>query len=234
MPNTEFWTRVPNAIAGVATVAYLLWGTKKVLNRDERIMSATIASLSYIYVFYALSVKQYSAMLFFATVATITYLEIVQTRRVDRRTGIALGAACLALAYLNHFAMVYAWLLLVLLALTFRHNREQLRRIARIGLVYAVGYLPMAYFLYIQVKYSIDDWQPYEVHSFLSELLPSMFFADPVFVEVGLGVLAAFLIQAAAFAGTASARQASSAETASASQAGIVTWRSLSLPLPVS
>ena len=197
VPATEFWTRVPNAIAGVATVAYLLWGTKKVLSRDERIMSAVIASLSYIYVFYALSVKQYSAMLLFATIATVTYLDITHARRVDRRAGLILGASCLALAYLNHFAMVYAWLLLALLALTFRHNREQLRRIARIGLVYAVGYLPIVYFLYIQVKYSIDNWQPYEVHSFLSELLPSMFFADPVFVEGALGVLAAFLILSA-------------------------------------
>ena len=31
VPATEFWTRVLNAVAGVATVLYLLLGTKRVL-----------------------------------------------------------------------------------------------------------------------------------------------------------------------------------------------------------
>ena len=194
VPNTEFWARVPNAIAGVVTVAYLLFWTGKVLTRDERIMSACFASLSYIYIFYALSVKQYSPMILFGTVATISYLEIVTTRRVDRRTGVTLAAACLALAYLNHFAMVYATILLALLALSFRRDPETRRRIVRIGMVFGLGYLPIAYFLYIQLKYSIDAWQPYEVRAFFSDLLPSLFFDDSIYVLSALAVLAAFLI----------------------------------------
>ena len=124
VPNTEFWARIPSAIVGVITVMYLLFRTQRVLTRDERIMSASFASLSYIYILYALSVKQYSAMILFATVATVSYLEIVAARRVDRRAGITLATACVALAHLNHFAMVYASILIVVLALTFRHNRE--------------------------------------------------------------------------------------------------------------
>ena len=197
VPNTEFWARIPSAIAGVITVMYLLFRTQRVLTRDERIMSASLASLSYIYIFYALSVKQYSAMILFATVATVSYLEIVTARRVDRRTGITLAAACLALAHLNHFAMVYAWILIALLALTFRHNREALRRIVRIGIAFGLGYLPIAYFLYVQVKYSIDAWQPYEIQSFLSDLLPSLFFDDPAFVKCALGILLGFLLVSA-------------------------------------
>lgn len=138
-PNTEFWARLPSAIAGAITVMYLLLRTDKVLSRDERIMSAAFASLSYIYILYALSVKQYSAVILFATVATVSYLAMAIERRVDRRAGITLCAACLGLAYLNHFAMVYASILLTLLALTFRHNPEALRRIARIGIVFAIG-----------------------------------------------------------------------------------------------
>ena len=193
-PNTEFWARIPNAIAGVMTVMYLLVRTERILTRDERIMSATLASLSYIYIFYALSVKQYSGMILFSTVATISYLEIVTAQRVDRRTGITLAAACLVLAYLNHFAMVYAWLLIALLALTFRHNREVLRRIMRIGIALGLGYLPIAYFLYLQVKYSIDAWQPYEIDSFLSDVLPSLFFDDSTYVKWGLGTLVGWLL----------------------------------------
>ena len=45
VPDTEFWSRLPNAIVGVATVAYLLFCTGRVLTRNERIMSAAFASL---------------------------------------------------------------------------------------------------------------------------------------------------------------------------------------------
>ena len=194
VPNTEFWARLPDAVAGVLTVLYLLFLTGRVLTRDERIMSASFASLSYIYIFYALSVKQYSAMILFATVATISYLEITAANRVDRRSGLTLGFACLALAYLNHFAFVYSLILLALLALNFRRNREELRKVARIGVVFGLGYLPIAYFLYIQLKYSIDAWQPYDVRGFVSDLLPSMFFDDAAFVERALGILLGVLL----------------------------------------
>lgn len=192
-PNTEFWARLPSAIAGAITVMYLLLRTDKVLSRDERIMSAAFASLSYIYILYALSVKQYSAVILFATVATVSYLAMAIERRVDRRAGITLCAACLGLAYLNHFAMVYASILLTLLALTFRHNPEALRRIARIGIVFAIGYVPIAYFLYLQLAYSIDAWQPYAIDAFLSDVLPSVFFDDQTFVTGALIVLVASL-----------------------------------------
>ena len=188
-PNTEFWARLPNAVAGVGTVLYLLFGTRGVLARDERIISAAFASLSYIYIFYSLSVKQYSVVILLATIATVKYLAITDERHIDRRAGITLAAACLALAYLNHFGMVYASMLLVLLTAAFRHNRDQLRRVGQIGGVFAIGYLPIAYFLYLQVAYSIDDWQPYDVHAFISNVLPSVFFEDQKFVTAALIIL---------------------------------------------
>src|SRR3954454_21979934 len=207
VPATEFWARIPNAIAGVLTVAYLLLGTRRVLSRDERIMAASLASLSYIYIFYALSVKQYSAMLLCATIATVAYLEIVLAARVDRKPAIVVTITCLALAYLNHFGMVYACLLLVMLALTFRRDDAARRRVARMATAFALGYLPIAYFLYIQVRYSIDAWQPYDIRGFVSELVPWFFFNDPSFVLAAGGVLllvvaAAARRQAAPFLGS--------------------------------
>src|SRR3954471_21864882 len=197
VPPTEFWARVPNAIAGVLTVAYLLLGTGRVLSRDERIMAASLASLSYIYIFYALSVKQYSAMLLCATIATVAYLEIVLAARVDRKPAIVVTITCLALAYLNHFGMVYACLLLVMLALTFRRDDAARRRVARMATAFALGYLPIAYFLYIQVRYSIDAWQPYDIRGFLSELVPWFFFNDSPFISIALLVLLAAVLAVA-------------------------------------
>lgn len=194
VPATEFWARLPNAIAGVLTVAYLLWGTRKVLTRNERLTVATFVSLSYLYVFWSLTVKQYSALLLFATIATVAYLEIVTARRVDRRTAVSLTGASIALTYLNHFGLVYAALLIVLLLVTFRADRGVRRSVVRIAGVCALAYAPIAPFLYIQVAYNIDAWQPYQVGAFLANLAPSFFFNDPTFLVRALGVLTLVLI----------------------------------------
>lgn len=192
-PNTEFWARIPSAIAGLLTVAYVLFGTRKVLSKDERIMSASLIAFSSSYIFYALTVKQYSAMLLFATIATVTYLEIVKAGRVDRRTGLTFCASSICLAWLNYFALAYAWILLALLALTFRRNREELRRVARTALVYGLAHLPIAYFIYLQLTYSPGDWQTYRIESFWSEWLPSVFFDGGTFLKAALAILAGSL-----------------------------------------
>ena len=92
------------------------------------------------------------------------------------------------MAYLNHFALAYALILLALLALNFRRKREELRRVLRISVALALGYLPIA-LSYIQLKYAIDARQPYEIRAFPSDLLPSLFFDDPTYVIGGLVLL---------------------------------------------
>jgi mannosyltransferase len=197
VPPTEFWARLPNAIAGVLTIAYLLFGTRRVLSRDERILAASFASLSYVYIFYALTVKQYSVMLLLVTIATVTYLEVVRTRQIDRRAAITLAATCIALAYLNHLAMVYATMLIGMLLVTFRRHDEVRRRTLRIALAYGLGYAPVSYFLYIQLKYNIDAWQPYQIPVFLANLGTSFFFDDPSFLALALGILCTAMISRA-------------------------------------
>jgi hypothetical protein len=121
---------------------------------------------------------------------------MVSARRVDRRPAFALTATGLALAYLNHFALVYASLLLVLLAAEFWRDLAARRRVQRMIGAFALGYLPIAYFLYIQVRYSIDAWQPYDIQGFLSELLPWFFFNDSPFVSLSFVILLAGAIAA--------------------------------------
>ncbi len=201
-PNDEFWARLPNAVAGVLTVLYLLLGTRRVLSRDERVFASALAAFSYLYLFYAVNVKQYSAMIFLGTVATVSYLAIVEDRRLSPRTGIVLAIASVGLAYLNHFAMVYAWVLLGLLAVTFRGEPLVLRPLGRIAIVLAVAYVPIAYFLHIPLLYSGNTPQS-QAAALLSNLLPSLFFEDSPFVIGSLAVLVAWLAVRPWFGGQA-------------------------------
>ena len=194
VPATEFWARIPHAVMATGTVLYLVMGTGRVLTRDERVMSASFVSLCYLNIQYALEVKQYSAVILLATIATMSYLEIVQAGKVDRRTGVTLSVACVGLAYLNYFATAYAGILLALLAVTFRRDRSELRSVVRLGALWAVCYLPIAYFLYLQLMYTPGDWQTNVLGIFFSELLASLFFDDPVYVRVALGVFIGSLL----------------------------------------
>ena len=194
VPTTEFWARIPHAMTATATVLYLVLGTRRVLTRDERVMSASFVSLSYLNIQYALEVKQYSAVILLVTIATISYLEIVQAGKVNRRTGATLTVACVGLAYLNYFATAYAGVLLALLAMTFRRDRDPLRGVVRLGAVWAACYLPIAYFLYLQLMYTPGDWQTTDLGIFFPELMASLFFDDPVYVRVALGVFIGSLL----------------------------------------
>ena len=193
VPPTEFWARLPSAIAGTLTVGYLLWGTRRVLTRNERVIAAALASLSYIYVFYALSVKQYSALLLLTTIATIVYLEIVAARQVDRRNAVAVTLTASALAYLNYFGLVYAGIVIALLLAEFWTDAPVRRRLLRIVGVCALVCAPIVPFLYLQVRYDIDAWQPYQVSTFLGNLEPFLFFNDAVYVARALAILALVL-----------------------------------------
>ena len=193
VPNDELWARLPNAVAGAVTVIYLLLGTRRVLTRDERIFGAALASFSYLYVFYSVNVKQYSAVLLLTTVATVSYLEIVRDRRLERRAEIALAATTVGLAYLNHFALAYACVLLALLAFTFRGVPLVLRPLRRVAIVLAVAYLPIAYFLYFALLYSGNTEQS-RLGTLMADALPNLFFDDRTFVAVGLVLLALALI----------------------------------------
>ena len=194
VPPTEFWARVPHAVIATVTVIYVLAWTRRVLNRDERLMSAGLMALCSMNIHYALEVKQYSAMILLATVATVCYLEIVQSGRMGRRTGILFTASCVGIAHLNYFATVYAGLLLLLLAATFRDNRVVLRQIVRSGAVFGVCYLPVAYFLYLQLAYPGGTQPPTNAAAFVSDLLAAVFFDDRVFLRGALIVFAIALL----------------------------------------
>ena len=121
-------------------------------------------------------------MLLLATIATISYLDIVNTRRLDRRAGLVLCATCVSLVYLNYFASVYAGLLLLMLTLTFRRESRMFRSLLRLDLACAFCSLPVAPFLYLELRFRAGNWQIPATGTFASDLLAALFFDDLPFV----------------------------------------------------
>lgn len=197
-PATEFWARIPHAIASVVTVLFLLTGAARVLTRDERIMAAALFSLCSLSIHYAHEVKQYSWVLLLATILTITCLEIVVNRVVNRRSGLLLGLTAVGLAYLDYFAMAYAALVLLTLTLVLFREPHAWPSMFRVDLAVGLFCLPLVPFVYYQVAYAPGGWQWPDVSEFLPVLAESLFFDDRVWVWGGLGLVAISIAVAAA------------------------------------
>lgn len=192
VPNDELWSRLPSALAGVATLLFLLFGTKKTLSLDERLTSAAFVSLSYASIYYALTVKQYAAMMLFATVATVAYLEVVRSRRFDWGVALRFGGSFVALAWLNYFATLYVALLGGLLLLALRREQAELRRAFKAAAAVVVLCLPLVPFQVIVLQETPGDWQHDSFAALASDALPHLFFRHP-----RVGFMVAALVGAA-------------------------------------
>jgi 4-amino-4-deoxy-L-arabinose transferase-like glycosyltransferase len=211
-PNDELWSRLPSALAGVATVAYVLFGARKTLSLDERVLCAGFVATSHAFVLYALTAKQYAAMLLWATVATVSYLELAERRRFDRGLSALFFGALTALAWLNYFATVYAALLGVLALWAARRERDELRRGLRWTALTALVCSPLLWFQYLMLRYTPGDWQHDSFAELARDFLPHLFFNDPTvpYFAAGLAVAVAvaLALQPAARAGLRTPRNA--------------------------
>lgn len=196
-PATEFWARLPHALAAVGTVLFLLTAARPVLSRDERVMTAALLSLSYLAIYYGFEVKQYSWVLLFATIGTIAYLQIVGQQTVTRRNAILLGASVVAMSWLDYFATGYGGLLFLMLFVTFRNEPAARRSVFLLACVCGLLYVPILPFLYYQLTYESGSWQSPDTARFVPDLLSQAFFRDVTWIGGGLGVLAVSLVWAA-------------------------------------
>lgn len=205
-PNDELWSRIPSALAGVATVAWVAFGTRRTLTLDERVMGAGFVALSHTYVLYALTAKQYAAMLLFATVATVSYLELAESRRFERALAVRFFGALAVLAWLNYFATVYAAILGVLALWAVRgEDKAELRRGLGYSALTALVCSPLLWFQYLMLVYTPGDWQRDSFKALLADWLPHLFFDDPSVPYFAGGLTLAVFV---ALAAQPAARQA--------------------------
>lgn len=188
-PVTEFWARLPHALAAVGTIAYLLTGTRRVLVRDERIYAASFFSMCFYAIYYAGEVKQYSLVLLLATIATVACVEMMLARAVSRRNAGLFMASIVGMAWLDYFATAYAGLLLALLTVRLLEERAARRALIAIHSLFAIAYLPVVPFLYYQLRYASGHWQQPDFDRFLPTLIASVFFDDLDWLRAGLALL---------------------------------------------
>jgi hypothetical protein len=144
------------ALAGVANVLFVLIGARRTFTRHERVFAATFVALSHGLISYALTCKQYSAMLLLLTVSLVACLEVAQTRRLARRLAWWLGLSVTALAWLNSLAVLVFF---VFLLVTLWSERAERLKLLRLAAVISLACLPLVYFQLTVLRYTPGDWQ---------------------------------------------------------------------------
>lgn len=177
-PNDELWARLPCALAGVANVLFVLIGARRTFTRHERVFAATFVALSHGLVSYALTCKQYSAMLLLLTVSLVACLEVAQTRRLERRLAWWLGLSVTALAWLNSLAMLAVLVFFVFLLVMLWSERAERLKLLRLAAVISLACLPLVSFQLIVLRYTPGDWQKDSWAQLAGDALPYLFFSD--------------------------------------------------------
>lgn len=177
-PNDELWARLPSALAGLANVLFVLVGARRTFTRHERVFAAAFVALSHGFLSYALTCKQYSAMLFLLTVALVACLEVAQSRKLERRLVWWLGLSVTALAWLNYLAVLAVLVCFVFLLVTLWKVPAERRTLLRLAAVVALACLPLVYFQLIVLRYTPGDWQKDSWAQLGADALPYLFFSD--------------------------------------------------------
>jgi uncharacterized membrane protein len=99
------WTiRLPALIFGVATIPALYWLASRVASRWEALLAAAFLAVSYHHVWFSQNARGYTALAFWAVLATGLFLRAIQTGRRGYWVGYAFAAA---LGMYTHLTMIF-------------------------------------------------------------------------------------------------------------------------------
>ena len=94
VPATEFWARLPNALAGVAAVGCLLFAKNLRLLPQERLYAAVFYATGFAGLYYAQTCRPYGFLVPGILMSLLEPLNVDKTRRVRRPAGCGFPVGC--------------------------------------------------------------------------------------------------------------------------------------------
>ncbi len=98
--DSEFWVRLPSALAGIATVPVIYSLGKTVFDRRTGLVAAVLLSVNACHVVYSQEARGYSLVVFLSTVSSLLFLRALEDGPWKRWLGYAVASA---LAIYSHF-----------------------------------------------------------------------------------------------------------------------------------
>jgi len=196
-PATEFWARVPSALAGSAMLIYAAWGTRAVLSLTGRSLLTALLACSYMPVYYAQEARPYAIVMLCSLVLSVQAWRLMQTKG-DPQSWVSVVVISVLAAYAHYFGLFLAatWFV-VLFVHRIQHGWiDDARRMGFALMGFAVAYLPgLLAFIHL-IETGNGAWQKrMEAGDFLNKAFEGYFFNDiksSAILLAGLAVIALF------------------------------------------
>ena len=98
--SSEFWLRIPSAVAGIATIIVVYYLGKEVVNEKVGLFAALLLAVAPYHIYYSQEARMYTFTTLFVTLAY--YLFFKASHEKDGRYWIAMWLCCAA-AFYTHF-----------------------------------------------------------------------------------------------------------------------------------
>ncbi len=196
-PVTEWWTRMPSALASTATLVYAWVATRQVLGPVPRALLVALLATSYNLLFYAQEARPYSFLVLMMLISMHRWLVLLDRLREGqprRRDWALFAVASLLLGYFHYYGFLTALAMHGGLGLVVLLGRKPWRGWLAGLMVLLVGYLPVYKLVYDVTRTGWGFWQPrYPWGSFWISYTERALFLDswPTWSYLaGLGALA--------------------------------------------
>lgn len=154
--RSEFWLRLPSALAGTATIYLVYRLGRRMFNRRVGVIAAAFLTVSQFHIQYSQEARFYGLFGFTAT-ASFLLLHILLSRWDRRTAGLYIVATTLML-----YTHTFAWFIIAAQTVIIGLYTRQYRRWSLIGAALILAYLPHAADLLYQARDILDvHWIPH-------------------------------------------------------------------------
>ena len=196
-PPTEFYVRLPSAIAGSLSLVLLYFLGKRYVSHRAAIIATILFSFSYGSIFYAQEARSYSFLMLFATLTTFLWLRLVQEfqhTKVFLQHSPLYVLFLIVLSYTHYFGLLLGGMLtayLLFLSIYYKKNRGI---VLACIVLWVLCYLPWINRLLFLFSIDKTQWQFEGLDAFSDYFVILLFKNHPVSKAITLALLTAALI----------------------------------------
>jgi uncharacterized membrane protein len=196
-PATEFYVRLPSAIASSLTLILLYFQGKRYVSHQTALIATLLFSFCYGGIYYAQEARSYGFLMLFATITTLLWLHLLkhfQDRNVFLKYSLLYTLSIIILSYTHYFGILLGSILTAWLFFLSLYYQKNLLIILSGVVLWVLSYLPWISKLLFLFSIDKTQWQYEGLNAFSDYFLILLFKSHPISKVVSITLLIAALL----------------------------------------
>lgn len=185
-PATEFFVRLPSAIASSLSLIFMYFLGKKVFHKDIAIVVTVLFAFSYGGLYFAQEARSYSLLILFSLFAFYYWMNVIQnftSKKLFLRYLAAFTISIILLSYLHYFGILLGGILLVYLFLLAFQQKTNLKWLFICSALWLLFYIPWLDNLLFLLKIDKSLWS-YGDYKVMLGYAYHLFFANNILSRI--------------------------------------------------